>query len=421
MSDQRSHKDPLEQFFEKKAAEFDIPFREDDWNKMAGMLDLRDARTAYRRRVMWVAAASLLAVSLLGYFTFENYSRVNQLARLIQDDQVEETTPVPSVKDTVGQGSLHHSTGDQDSGPIAQNIQVPAPEPPDGQAHVADIGIDGNSVDAITQNTLPDVHEMLTPDGAAEALKSDMAGDVAIAFNHVTKVKNPGMKAVRLDPSILSTSADAVQEQAGLGREYEKTMLSRLSATLQFSPDMSTAGSVSNFSSPGYKTGITVQYRISRKWSVSTGLIRSEVRYSALGPDYDPPVYWPSGGGPEQISAVCLLVDIPVILRYDVLLFSGSRFYATAGLSSYIMLNEEYNFRYDGYASGQLESWSGRTGTRHWLSNAGFSIGYELDVHPNWSLLAEPFIALPLREVGWGNVRLYSVGSYLSVRYRFGP
>jgi hypothetical protein len=420
MSDQRNHKDPLEQFFEKKAAEFDIPFREDDWNRMAGMLDLRDARSAYRRRVLWIAAASLLAVSVLGYFTFENYSRINQLARLLEDDKVEVATPVPPGNDTAGQGSLNPSTGDPDAGRITQRMNDPAPDLTDEQVHVADEGDDGIAADAITPNTLPDVHEMLTSDGVETALDGNKV-DAAIALNHVPMIKKPGMDTVRLDPAIFSTSAVAVQQQAGLGRGHKETMLSRFSATLQLSPDMSTAGSVTNFSSPGYKTGITVQYRISPRWSVSTGLIRSEVRYSARGRDYDPPVYWPSGGGPEHISAVCLLVDIPVTLRYDVLQFSGSRFYATAGLSSYIMLNEEYNFRYDGYVYGQPESWNGRTGTRHWLSNAGFSVGYELDIHPNWSLQAEPFIALPLREVGWGNVRLYSVGSYLSVRYRFGP
>jgi hypothetical protein len=30
------------------------------------------------------------------------------------------------------------------------------------------------------------------------------------------------------------------------------------------------------------------------------------------------------------------------------------------------------------------------------------------------SLSAEPFIRVPIREVGWGNVKLYSVGSFVS-------
>jgi hypothetical protein len=418
MSDHNSHKDPLEQFFEKKAGEYDIPFREEDWNRMAGMLDLRDARTTYRRRVLWIAAASLLVVSLLGYFTFDNYSRINQLARLLEDEPVEDTTPVPAEMDTAGQGNLQSATGDRDAGRLAQNVHDPVSVLPDEQVRKADDRIDVNAADGTGAREGDAVRHGISTVRLAAA--DAWPGDAAGALNSVPVIKDPGMVAVRLDPAIISASEEPIHSPVDAVYGHYESMLSRISATLLMSPDMSTVGSLSNFSSPGYKTGITVQYRFNQRLSVSTGLIRSEVRYSARGRDYDPPVYWPSNSAPEHMSAVCLLVDIPVTLRYDVLLFSGSRFFATAGLSSYIMLNEAYNFRYDGYASGQLESWNGKTGTRHWLSNAGFSVGYELDVHPNWSILAEPFIAVPLREVGWGNVRLYSVGSYLSVRYRFG-
>jgi len=111
----------------------------------------------------------------------------------------------------------------------------------------------------------------------------------------------------------------------------------------------------------------------------------------------------------------------PISLKVDILSLSGSRFFLTAGLSSYVMLNETYQFHYSGYNSDPdlLQSWSDRTGTGHWMSNAGLSVGYELDIHPNWSLRAEPFIRIPVKDVGWGQVRLYSVGSFISLRYRF--
>lgn len=432
----------MEQFFKEKAGEYSISYREEDWNRMAGMLALRDARIAYRRRVIWIAAASLLAVSLLGYFTFENYNRINQLARMINDIPVEETTPITGDNDGSYQGIEQPSTDDQDADRMAQIVPGAAGDIPDEQDSVVDEGI---AADGIIPDGLPDIHDMLVSDGNASVWEGDRDGDAVMWagnkkedaangemntivwlaeaagwVNDLPPVKDSGIVTDRMVLPIINTLAADTRSRDGAVTLHPGALRSRISATLQLSPDMSTAGSVSNFSSPGYKTGITVQYRISRKWSVSTGVIRSEVRYSARARDYDPPVYWPSGGGPEHMSAVCLLIDIPVSLRYDVLQFGGSRFFATAGLSSYIMLNEEYTFLYDGYAYGQLESWSGRTGTRHWLSNAGFSVGYELIVHPNWSLLAEPFIAVPLREVGWGNVRLYSAGSYLSVRYRFG-
>jgi len=82
------------------------------------------------------------------------------------------------------------------------------------------------------------------------------------------------------------------------------------------------------------------------------------------------------------------------------------------------MQSEEYSFSYRAYQPGQEEGWSGKTGTSHWLSNAGFSIGYEFDVHSNWSMRVEPFIKVPVQEVGWGNVELYSMGSFISLNYK---
>jgi len=420
MTDHNNNKDPLEQFFEKKAGEYNIPFREEDWLRLAGRLDLRDARIAYRRRVMWIAAASLLLVSLLGYFTFENYSRINQLARLIDETPVEETTPFPAENDTVRQAHPQPSTGDNDPGRLDQHetgrlvqlIPGEADEVSEVRASVEDEAI---AADASMPHGQPVVHGMRIPAGDTAV----MFGDAAVRAGDVPVMKDPGKEFVRIDQAIIRPAEADIHNRDVAVTGHQGSLRSRVSATLQMSPDLSTVGSVSNFSSPGYKLGITVQYQISRNLAVSTGVIRSEVRYSARGQDYDPPVYWPASRGPEQMTGVCLLIDIPVTLRFDMLQLSSSRLYATAGFSSYIMLNEEYSFEYAGYTSGQLDSWSGRTGTRHWLSNAGFSVGYEIDVHQNWSIQAEPFIAVPLKEVGWGNVRLYSVGSFLSVRYRF--
>jgi hypothetical protein len=83
------------------------------------------------------------------------------------------------------------------------------------------------------------------------------------------------------------------------------------------------------------------------------------------------------------------------------------------------MLNEEYQFDYYGNENGLAQNWSGKTGTSHWASNAAFSIGFEYDINSTLSLRAEPFVRVPLKEIGWGNVELYSLGSFISLNYKF--
>jgi hypothetical protein len=184
------------------------------------------------------------------------------------------------------------------------------------------------------------------------------------------------------------------------------------------SPDISTIGGISNFYEPGYKLGVTAGYRINDRFTVSGGLIHSSVKYSSGSQYYDPPAYWNPGGTPSGIIAQCFILDIPLTVKYDVMQFENSRFFATGGLSSYVMLSEDYRFDYNGYSQGQVTTKNERSGKAHLFSNAGFSIGYEYDLHQNWSLKAEPFIKVPLKEVGWGNVKLYTLGTFVSVSYK---
>lgn len=200
--------------------------------------------------------------------------------------------------------------------------------------------------------------------------------------------------------------------------ESERDVQNQFSIGFAAGPDMSSVGAFNSSQEPGYKIGVMLEYNISSNLSVSTGAVHSMVRYSTRSQSYNPPTYWTQGVAPDEMIGECLLIDIPIIMKYNFLNLKNSRFFASAGLSSYIMLNEEYHFKYDGYNSELNQYWSSRTGTRHWMSNASFSLGYELDLHPNWSLRAEPFIKTPLREVGWSNVKLFSAGSLVSLNYR---
>ncbi|HKK44153.1 MAG TPA: outer membrane beta-barrel protein, partial [Balneolaceae bacterium] len=200
--------------------------------------------------------------------------------------------------------------------------------------------------------------------------------------------------------------------------KFTRRQFTHVTLGLVMGPDLSTAGSIAHFYDPGYRLGATIDYNFSPDWGITTGIIRTRTRYTAGSGDYQlPQGYLSNNESPKRTRADCVLLDIPVSLKYRFLQFNHSRLYATAGVSSYIMLNEKYRFTYKDYQSGLAQGWSGKTGTRHWLSNASFSIGYEFDIRGNWSLRAEPFIKIPLKEVGWGNVKLYSMGSIISLNY----
>jgi len=426
-------KDPLEEFFRKRAWDYDISFHEEDWMDLEDRLEILDRQYARRNRRRWMAAASILLLLLVGYFTYDNYTKINEISRQLNDETVQqngqpeltEERPLPVVPDSVTREQSRSGREEQDAAaPEPEGSTLAARQPgtvPEAEEDVAATGQDPAFIEegptAFTELVSGRLYEPeldMREASASGFFSDDEADGGAIDLSHLSTAESDTPSG----RSIFSASSEPITPVDSQNRP-SRLSSSRFAVGLVMSPDLSTAGSISDFYQPGYKIGIQLEYRITRNLSVSAGLMQSKVRYKAGISDYSPPQgYWTGGNLPEETIGVCSLIDIPVNLKYDFLQLERSRFYATAGLSSYIMQNEDYRFYYRNSYSGQADRWNEHTGTRHWLSNANFSIGYELDLLRNWGIRAEPFVKVPLKEVGWGNVKLYSLGTFVSLNYK---
>lgn len=419
MSEENYHNDSLERFFRKKAEDFDIPFRKEDWMKLEKQLDIRDMKRSYRRKIAWITAAAILIISMLGYFTYENHNRLNEFADLMAREEAPQTEQPEVISPDAPLLTEGDVDPESDALPDPEADQTPAVTKDELNLLLVEseeqFPRDSRLEEAIQMEHIEFVADMLRPMLTEDVQK---AVDSKMQSIFMIRDKTEPHGDFFLTDTYAKESADGIYlieelEEAAIESEY-----SRLALGLTVSPDLSTAGRLSDFYDPGYKIGVTGEYRISSNFSLSGGFIASNVRYLAGSGEYNPPGYWNEGVMPDETTAVCLILDIPLNLKYNLFNFERSRIFATAGLSSYIMLNEDYRFRYDDAGYGLEESMSIRNGSPHWFSNAGFSVGYELDVHSNWSIRAEPFIRLPVRGVGWGDVNLYSMGSFISLNYR---
>jgi len=421
--------DPLEDFFRKKSEELQPSYREEDWLALEKELEVRDARRVYSRRTLWIAAAALFIISLLGFFIMQNHQRLNELSQLLADTEQTESPQEPSERN--GRTSDEPSPDDvtmvplpsdppaglappsPDSAPIA-GTRYPRPVSPDAP-HQADMAEILNRVDR--QPVQPG---RAGPDPATISISTYRAGQPPFSERNIHA--ETGRLAAGIGTVDRAPYRSGTAEPAGRPLIQDPGVPTngpvRISAGLALSPDFSTVGSLSRFHQPGFRTGVNLELELGRGFALQTGLMPARVYYIARGEDQNAPVYWNTSGLPELVTAACTLLDLPLTFKYEVKQFSRSRLYATAGLSSYYMVSERYQFQYGEGYSGRMENWSNRTGTFHLFSNAGLSVGYELDLHPGWSLRAEPFIRLPVRDVGWGNVRLYSMGSFISLHYR---
>lgn len=473
MSENQQYDDPLEQFFRKKAGEYNVSYREEDWNKLEKELDLRDLKSAYRTKVRLLAAAALLIISLLGYFTLENHLALNEIRQQISEEINPDAGPGSHQTDEPAPFDESSRVADESDAARERNLSEnqhpdendPGSTPGERFDEQRPVAVDAGSMENEEYNSTGQIasgtdikdHQ---PDGAIlsdhqpdDMLPHGIARIGSESSLYVTAVPQVNLydhaefriletAILTMHPSglptdqsaafVSSVEKDATHEETGTSGIEMRPLsasgttsgtsawnsLSRFSAGLVYSPDLSSAGSFGNFGKPGHKIGFTIDYQLSRNLYVSSGIIHSLVKYDAPGGAYNLPSYYNGGSQPNDIAGECSLLDIPVALRYHFLNFSRSGFYVSTGLSSYIMLKEEYAFStyQNGYRQDQI--FSERTGTRHWLSNASFSFGYEMELTGNISLRAEPFVRIPVSRVGWADVSLYSVGSFISVSYQ---
>lgn len=413
MSHENDHNDSLERLFKKKADDYDIPYREEDWLKLKNRLDIKDAQRAYNRRIAWLAAASVLLISLLGYFTYDHHKKITQLSGQLSEALSGEALNNPLPDNTAPperQEDSEPENRDESLTDAGDSVEVPTVETTTSEGTDTPLESSERSF-SFTANI--DRVETNFDEVYASCLDCGVAPPLFEVAEYELSLLNTETSEREADHSQTVSVYEAYDEPSGMNA-------SRVSVGILASPDFSSAGSLANFSSPGYKIGAMISYQLSSRISLSTGLIQSDVRYRADGNDYNPPPgYWQYGIPADEIMARCLILDIPIRMQVEFLQLYRSRFFVTAGVSSYIMLNENYRFRYDRDDTGLAQEWDAKTGTRHLFSNSGFSVGYEHDVHPNWSLRVEPFVQVPISEVGWGNVGLYSAGTMVALTYRF--
>jgi hypothetical protein len=196
--------------------------------------------------------------------------------------------------------------------------------------------------------------------------------------------------------------------------------LKRWEFGLVYGPDVSTIR-FTHTQKPGTNVGLNIGYNFSKRFSVQTGALYTMKNYKAYGKDYHPPKgYWTDYVDLKTVTANCNMWDIPLNLRYNLVPKKLSNVFVSAGLSSYLMQKEDYDYYYYYNGNPINRSRSYETNSEHWFSVLNLSVGYERQVRKNFSVQAEPFFKQSLKGVGFGNVKLNTTGIFLSVKYKPG-
>lgn len=153
--------------------------------------------------------------------------------------------------------------------------------------------------------------------------------------------------------------------------------------------------------------GVLYTRPIGKRWSISAGLLYSQKRYTSPYSFYQPSNPITGAYLPTDVRAICQVISVPVTVNYTAWKKKGQLLQLNAGASSYFMLKEKYNMRYE---TGYEHVYEFKGENQHYLGIADLSITYLRKIHPNYHLGIRPFVQIPLQGIGYGNIPLQSQG-----------
>jgi hypothetical protein len=192
--------------------------------------------------------------------------------------------------------------------------------------------------------------------------------------------------------------------------------LKSLSFSLSAGPDVS-AVSFEEIGRTKLLVGVGVSYNLSNRWAVRSGLFYVTKKYGASPTDYNPPPqFWSYYPDLKSIEADCKVYEVPLVLQYNFSQKSQRNLFVSAGLSSYFMKKEAYEYySKDALGQTQYQNYTLSNKSSHYLSSLRLSAGYSRKLSDRISLAAEPYFNLPIKGVGYGKVNLYSAGVLFSL------
>ena len=225
-------------------------------------------------------------------------------------------------------------------------------------------------------------------------------------------------------PQMVKTAEEKKQPDSSEAKDAlteTKPAKQRNSAAGKFSFNFSVGPDISSIGidNPGKWTlqyGIGFSYPLSKKLSIRTGFFAGHKIYTADSTEYHSSYYPPKL---QRIEANCLVYEIPVNLIYSFSVIKKHHWFVAGGLSSYLMKKETYDYYYKNiWGQPQYYSHTYKNENSHILSVINVSGGYQYHFTDRLSIMAEPYIKVPVSGIGSGKVKLNSGGVLFSVGFR---
>ena len=435
----------LDQLFKDglSGSEDHFAFREEDWASMERLLDNKPGKKAVIRRIIYysaaIAAILLLAIGLFFFNGNNNAQKPKDELAVKPKTKTDTTVPVvkdngqniPPVKDSVKQltpGAENLAKGDVNGNKAQPGSTTLGVIPGKQKQQNNNIPADQSPVAPYAQNNNNKVTKDSADKNKAVPVPADKNNNVVdpskIASTDTQTKNNLAANTPDTNQPDTAGKVTAPVQQTKKDKASLKPILRtgpRFTLAILAAPDLNAVNSF-NRNQVGTNFGVQLGIHLSKKFSISTGASYAVKPYQASGSDYNS-LAWqgrPSNDLPDFVSANCKVLDIPLNLNYQFYAKGRNKFAIGSGLSSYIMLRENYHFSFaDGVKPSYDVQVDGRN--QHWLGVLNLNATYERRINSKFSTIIQPYMKLPVTGIGVGRVDLRSTGVAVGVSWNINP
>ncbi len=404
----------LDRLFRQGSEQYDFEYNPAAWEQMAAMLE----RSRRRRALLWwiggVAAFLLLLGLALVFFLREEPSS-EERQTTAGEAVVQDMAPLIGEKEEAAlpPASL---AGDPDTATKPSDTARPLPPPGPGQPEgKMPLGGEPEAATGINTQDIPDTAKtfLAVPSGKQgeeQAGKTEgravLPTDLITTSTHLPTLYPAGLALPLRDEVIRPPEWARRTPPIKPGASG-----SRLAFGLMVAGNRHASG-FGQFSRSGWKAGAFLEYQHAGRLSLGLGANYLFMRYDAEGEDYKAPYgFWTDMVVPSATWGECTVLEAPLLLKYYFRDYRQPGLFATAGLSTYFMLTEEYWYDYEQPAPGLIRWWGTKNENQHWFSILHLAAGYQIMLGDGrLALQGAPYLQIPMSGIGHGQLKIYSIG-----------
>ncbi len=180
-------------------------------------------------------------------------------------------------------------------------------------------------------------------------------------------------------------------------------------------PDINGVGSSFSRAQVGSTTGLMLSMGLGHRFTVSTGAMYAKKPYAASFSQYNPVYQFKIS--PTDVYADCRVLDIPINIDYRLYSKGRNMVAVGTGISSYFMLRENYKFDYNAAGAAGPATYSISNKNQHIMGVLNVNATYQRRINEKFGLNVQPYMKLPLTNIGYGRVDLQSTGVAVGVSW----